>query len=102
MYRLVFDSYLDRVMRHRGTSRRHTALWYPDRSTAERAAERMRALGQAVSIEKLGEALGTTRVTGRAFGDTGLPGASPAGASPVDAAPADAAEENAPASPEDA
>lgn len=63
MYRLVFDSYTDHLMRHRGTSRRHTALWYPDRAMAERAAARMRALGQAVSIEKLGEALGSTRVS---------------------------------------
>lgn len=97
MYRLVFDSYLDRVMRHRGTSRRHTALWYPDRGTAERAAERMRALGQAVSIEKLGEALGTTRVSGRAF-----PGAALPEAGAVETAPVDAAAEDAPPAPEDA
>lgn len=74
MYRLVFDGYLDHLLRHRGASRRHAALWYPDRSMAEQAAARMRALGQAVSIEQLGAGgLSDARLAGGG-GRPGTPG----------------------------
>lgn len=63
MYRLVFDNYLDHLMRHRGAARRHAGIWHPDRKTAEQAAARMRALGQMVSIEQLGGSVSSSRIS---------------------------------------
>ncbi len=51
MYRLVFDGYLDRVLHHRNIRRREGVVWYPTRDAAERAAARLRTLGQSVSVQ---------------------------------------------------